>query len=204
MEDKKDSTDLYSDLPKHLEQFSPPDEAKIKFEPHVLEKITWKDVITEFFRSRFFKISASIIIPAIILNFWIFRYDDWTGNCHIGINMSLLEWNNLEQKRALKLIRAKSPNDYKKVCTYVKTISPDLPCGGSGGGCFHGVNPKQIEVSTLGHKNSPEITAAVIVHETCHSIQREEKRPYSESECYGEMNRFLNDIGFDSPWKNYK
>ena len=115
-----------------------------------------------------------------------------------------MEWNNLEQKRALRFIRDKSPEYYKKVCVYVDTISPDLPCGGSGGGCFREDNPKQIEVSTLGHSNNPAITAAMIIHETCHSIQREEKRAYSESECYGEMNRFLGGIGVDSPWKNYK
>lgn len=204
MEEKNNSEKPYSSLPKHLDQFNPPGEASIKFELQPPAGPDWKDVVVEFFKSRFFKIAAWIIVPIIILNFWIFRYDDWTGGCHIGIKISLLEWNNLEQKRALKLIRNKSPEDYKKVCAYVDTISPDLPCGGSGGGCFREDNPKQIEVSTLGHRGDSAITAAMIIHETCHSIQREEKKPYSEPECYGEMNRFLNYIGVDSPWKNYK
>jgi hypothetical protein len=197
MEEKNNPENPYSNLPKHLEPFLPPEEAKIKYEKFVPEEITWKDVILEFFKSRFFKISASIIIPIVILNFWIFRYDDWTGGCHIKINISLLEWNNLDIKSALGFISKKSPEDYKKVCTYVDTVSPDLPCGGSGGGCYHDDRPKEIVVSNLGHGKHAEWTAAVIVHETCHAIQKAEERTKGdrEKECYRASYKFLKKIG---------
>jgi hypothetical protein len=197
MEEKNNPEDLYSNLPKHLEQFAPPDEAKISFEPHVSDKITWKDVAVQFFKSRSFKIAAWIIIPAVVFNFWIFRYDDWTGGCHIRINLSLLEWNNLDMKKALNFISKKSPEDYRKVCTYVDTISPDLPCGGSGGGCYHDDRPREIVTSNLGHGKHIEWTAAVIMHETCHAIQKAEGRTAGdrETECYRASYKFLREVG---------
>lgn len=192
----------------NIELHPPPRDPRIRFldddsnrkEP----EYHWYDLMLDFLKSQWVKRVLWIIVPLIILNFWLYRYDDFTNGCHIKIGLSLIEWNNLELKSALKSLREKSPGDYQKVCTYVTKISPDLPCGGSGGGCFRHDNPKQIEVSTMNHRGNSAITAAMIVHETCHSIQHEEKRALDEKECYHEMNRMFQELGLDSPWKTYE
>lgn len=169
------------------------DKPEIKFKI----KYGWKEILSDLTERRFFKIFIWIILPVIVLVFWIFRYDDFFSGCHIRIQPSILEWNNLEIKRALKLIKQESPEDYREVCKYVDLVSPDLPCGGAGGGCFHDVRPKTIEISTLGHRGNSPITASIIVHETCHSRQKENKKPYTEDDCNAEMNLFLNRIGIE-------
>lgn len=212
MEEKKDSKDLYSHLPKHLEQFSPPAKTKIKTELETSAGPTWQDFVSESIKSKYFKISASILIPAVIFNFLFLRYDDWINGCHINIQFSLLEWNNLEIKRAIKFIKTKSPKDYQKVCEYVDDIALYLPCSFSAGGCFRDVSPGQIGMHTLPRdKNgNPSFTASVIYHETCHAIQKSEGRTSGdrEAECYREGYRFLKDAGISENeipqnWKIY-
>jgi len=165
----------------------------------------WKENWIIFKRSLLFKIFFWFIFPVTLVNFWVFRYDDFSNNCHIKIKLSLLEWNNLRIKKALKFTRDNSPNYYHKVCSHIDIISPDLPCGGAGGGCFRVENPRQIEISVENHRDNSSLTAAMIIHETCHSIQYQDKNgALSESECYHEMNNFLQELNIDSPWKNYQ
>lgn len=190
---------MYADLPKHFGGIGSGNDGKIEFkDPKADEdklKFTWREIISAIWEYWWAKAIVWIVVPLVVLNLWIFRYDDFSNGCHMKISISLLEWNNLQIKKALGFIRDNSDSDYKKVCAYVDSISPDLPCGGSGGGCFHPGREKEIEVSTLGHASKPELTAAIIVHETCHSVQKEENRPFDEKECYKEANRFLKAVG---------
>lgn len=184
------------------------DDKKIKetnFSKKIKGENKWKENWIIFKQTFLFKIFIWFVIPIVFFNFWVFRYDDFSNNCHIKIKLSLLEWNNLRIKTALKFIRNNSPDYYRKVCSYVDVISPDLPCGGPGGGCFRTGNPKQIEISVQNHRDNPSFTAAMIIHETCHSIQYQDKNgALNESECYHEMNNFLGELNIDSPWKNYQ
>lgn len=181
----------------------PEDREELKFNDEE-NKYTWKDFLSDAYQKKWIRYGSVFIIVIVAINFWIFRYDDFKNNCHVKINLSLLEWNNLEIKRAVKFLKNNSPKDYHNFCTNVDRISPDLPCGGSGGGCYRPEYAKQIEISTMNHKENSAITAAMIVHEVCHAIQNAEKGKLNEPECYGEMNRMLGELGIDSPWKDYK
>lgn len=201
---KKELKNLYANFPKHLGEDSS-QELKIDLEGLKREESSW-EIFKRISKKKIFRIILIIIFSIVVINFWFFRYDDWVNGCHMRIMPSVLEWNNLNVKKAISFLRNKSPKDYNKFCTYVNTISPDLPCGGSGGGCFHNDKPKQIEVSVLGHQDDLSITTAIIIHEVCHAVQRNENRQLDEQECYGEGNRFLKEIGLKVPeyWKKYE
>jgi hypothetical protein len=184
-------------LPKHL------NEKKIKSEKEV--KLDWKYYLSVFRNSWVYKILVYLLLPIVILNFWIMRYDDFSNNCHINIQFSLINWNNLEIKRAIKFIKHKQPADYQKVCRYVDNIELYLPCDFSYGGCFRDSKPGSIGIYSMkrDENNDPSYTAAIIVHETCHAIQRAENRTSGdrETECYNEHERFLREIGVDNKFK---
>lgn len=185
--------------------FPPAFDPKLKFTKENPEdrKRSWLGVFKGFWEKKTARMVIYLFLVLVIIYFWIFRYDDLSGGCHIKISPSIVEWNNLKIKRALNFLQDKSPNDYADTCKNVEVISPDIPCGGSGGGCFHFSAPKTIEVSTLGHRDNPAYTAAVIIHETCHVIQREKNGSLDEKECYDKMNKFLDDLGVITIFPRY-
>lgn len=173
-------------------------------------KYGWRDFLRSFWNSWIRKIIVYLVLPLIILNFWLFRYDDYANNCHIKIHPALLEWNNLQIKKSIKLLKEKSFPDYQRMCTSVESISPELACGGMGGGCYNPDYPQEIVVSTIYRpkESNTEMTAAIIMHEVCHLYQNKEKRPFVESECYQEDCRVEKIMGvrdnYDSRCKNGK
>ena len=213
------SIDPYARLSEHLSAFST-EEEKEKKRKEVnrgtsLESekyLTFSAKFFGFLQKKIVKAIGILILILIVFNFWFLRYDDFINGCHIKIQYSLLDLNNLEIKNALNFIRNKSPKDYAKVCQYVDNIELYLPCASSNAGCFWDSDPKQIGVYTLKRDNhdDPSLTAAVIYHETCHAIQRAENRIAGdrETECYRESYHFLKDAGIDDSqipdnWKVY-
>ncbi len=140
---------------------------------------------------KILKIFMYLLLPLLVINFWLFRYDDWKNDCHIKIKPSILELNNLKIKEALKVLRYGMPSEYKSVCDNISYIEPDLPCGGAGGGCFHPNVGSKIVISVL-HGGTPAHTASIIVHEKCHYRQQEDKRAFDEKECYAEGDTVTN------------
>ncbi len=114
--------------------------------------------------------------------FYFFTYIDISESCGIFILPSLIEASNLTIKKAITIVKNYSPQDYKNLCKYVSTISPNLGCGGFEGGCYYDSERGVIYISTSNRNlvNAPPI----IVHEVCHVMQAAQKRPFDESECY--------------------
>ena len=168
---------------------------KITFEKNIdTYRYSWRDFFKSFLKSWVAKVLIWVVVPFVIINFWFFRYDDFSSSCHIKVSPSITEWNNLKIKKGIKLLKNKLPEDYKKMCSAVKSIRPELACGGMGGGCYNMNNPSQIVVSTIFRSKEyhTEMTAAIIVHEVCHLFQYKEGRQFNEGECYDELCRALD------------
>lgn len=127
--------------------------------------------------------------------FHFFVYYDASNNCRISIKLSMLEWSNLNIKKALGVLKYGSPEDYKLVCKNIKKINPNISCGGWQGGCFHpnSGDKAEIDVSTA-HGDFLAWTAGVIVHETCHYVQYKEGRDLDETECYAKGDGLVNKL----------
>lgn len=129
------------------------------------------------------------LVFGVIFNY--FFYFDKENNCRISI-MPSLEFSNSNIIRAIKIIKNASAADYKNLCSNVNTINTSISCGGWQGGCYNNGESGKISVSTSGRSITQ--TVVVIVHETCHAMQDNEKRAFSEDECYKEGNRILKSI----------
>jgi len=137
-----------------------------------------------------------IFILILIVGFFIYKYFlyfDFSNSCYITIKPSFTELSNSNIKQAIKVLKLTSPDEYDKLCSNVKTINPNIACGGFGGGCFYHSYEKEISVST---SNNSYLgwTAAIIVHETCHVVQNKEGRAMSELECNTLGNNVLGKI----------
>ena len=135
---------------------------------------------------RLIKIFVVFLLFSLFI-YKYFLYIDVPNKCFVKILPSWIELSNSNIKRSIKIIKYGSPSDYKDFCAHVNTINPGvaiLSCKGFVAGCFVGSKdqPKTIVVSTS--KDSIAGTIEVIVHETCHSIQYAENRPFIEDECY--------------------
>ena len=122
---------------------------------------------------------ASFLLWAI---FYPFFYFDLSNKCFIKIMPGIIEPNNLTIKKGVRYLKQNFSNQYSDFCKNVETIDPGVGCGGFGGGCFYHDSPDTITISTPVGKY--KIAAKVIIHETCHVIQKKENREMSESECY--------------------
>lgn len=140
---------------------------------------------------RVFKIFIAIVIFFYLL-YRLFFYVDIFTPCFITIAPSWFEFSNLSMKRALKVLKVASSDDYHKICQNIKRIDPNISCGGFGGGCFYTDNPETIDISTT--NRSLAYTAAIIVHETCHAMQNNERRALNETECNEMMSKTLKNI----------
>lgn len=122
-----------------------------------------------------------VIFVVVKFFFWI----DLATPCRITIRPSITELSNLTMKRALGVLRHAMPEEYAKVCTHVGAINPNPVCGSLGYGCFQATPANRgratIDIGT--ETGSLIMTAAVIVHETCHAIQFHENRQMVEEEC---------------------
>lgn len=120
----------------------------------------------------------------VFITYRYFYYVDLSNDCYLKIKPSLMEFSNTNIKRAIKTLKHGSPDDYNKLCVYVDTIDPNLSCGGFGGGCFYPSkkSARTIDISTS--QRDLAWTAAIIMHETCHSMQFQQDRTLSEQECY--------------------
>lgn len=161
------------------------------------EKYRRKNFLGNLVRSNTIRATVFFILIFLILDFWLFRYDDFANSCHIKIYPSLTEANNLQIKKAIKLMKRKDSQNYQKLCSSVKKISPELACGGAGGGCYNSRRSDEITVSTSFRpkESHTETTAAIIAHEVCHLFQNKEGRSLEESECYDEYCRALGIMG---------
>lgn len=123
-----------------------------------------------------------VVLLVVTPFFYFFTYIDVLEGCSIFISPSLIEMSNLTIKKAITIVKNYSLQDYKNLCKHVTTISPNLGCGGFEGGCYYDNERGVIYISTSNRNllNAPPI----IVHEVCHVMQRAEKRPFDESECY--------------------
>jgi hypothetical protein len=111
-----------------------------------------------------------------------FRYIDLSHGCNITIHPGWLELNNKNIVEALRVLKHGSPSDYRAVCRNITDIYPAMSCGGWQGGCYYGTLG-EIYLSTTNDEFIGS-TAMIIVHETCHDMQRREGREASEEECY--------------------
>jgi hypothetical protein len=136
------------------------------------------------------------LIIVLLLIYHYFLYVDIKNGCYIKIKPSILEFSTPNIKKAIKILKNATPEEYQKVCANVITINPNLGCGGFNGGCFYtGTynNPTEIHISTA-NKSYLGWTAAVIAHENCHLIQNKEKRAMDEGECYGLGDKILKQL----------
>ncbi len=95
---------------------------------------------------KFMQISVFIIF-LLFLYAKFFIYIDTQNKCYINIKPSILELSNLNVKRAINVLKYASPDDYKNLCKNVKTIDPNIACGGFGGGCYYQTDTKTISIS---------------------------------------------------------
>lgn len=128
-----------------------------------------------------------IFILALIISTVIYRYFfyyDPTNGCLIKLKPSIIELSSANIKVGIKILKIAVPEEYDKLCAHVDLINPNFSCGGTGGGCYiPGKTPtREIDISTT-NDGFLGWTAAVIAHETCHAIQDEEDRQFSEDEC---------------------
>lgn len=142
-----------------------------------------------------YKYLVALIFFIFYFNFFI--YIDIFHGCFIRLTPSFSIGDLIKTKRALKLIKAVSPDDYKKVCQNVNRIDLNMIfCPLSSDGCYNGdynINKEKITVQgsdlILEDFFTPDYLAEIIVHETCHVIQLKENRPALEAECYAVNNR---------------
>lgn len=132
--------------------------------------------------SGFIKKSILAIIIGGLIVVQYFFYIDYKNDCYIKILPALTEFSNLNIKRSIKVLKAALPEQYQMVCQNVDTVSPNLGCGGLGGGCYYQGEPEIIYISTT--QNDLIGSAAIIVHETCHVIQAKKGQTFNEDECY--------------------
>jgi hypothetical protein len=129
-----------------------------------------------------------VFLILLVLICWkLFFYIDFKNHCYLKILPSF-SGGNLTIKKAIGILKYASPNDYKNLCTYVRTIDPNYLGGGR---YWTSLDPKTILVNPSW---GPQLTAEIIVHETCHSMQYFQKRSFSEDECYGEGDRLIKNI----------
>lgn len=148
--------------------------------------------ILTYMLKKFLKILILFAIISFVIHHYFF-YIDLSNGCFIKIKPSIFELSTNNIKKAIKILKHATPDEYLKLCTHVKTINPNPSCGGFGGGCFYTRYNGQIEISTS-NKSFLGQTAAIIVHETCHAIQHNEKRDLNEPECYGLDNEVLKSL----------
>jgi len=72
----------------------------------------WGSFFKVFFEGWLGKALVFFILPLVIANFWFFWFDDFANGCHIKISPSITEWNNVDIKKAILLMKEKSPKDY--------------------------------------------------------------------------------------------
>lgn len=118
------------------------------------------------------------------LIYHFFFYADFKNYCFVKIKPSITEFSNLNIKRAIRVLKNGSPSDYRTFCAHVDTIDPNPSCGGFGGGCFYSREDRARTIDISTSNRDLVWTSAIIMHETCHAIQYQEKRPLSEDECY--------------------
>lgn len=150
---------------------------------------SFADVCYTFFMRKIIWLGI-ILVAGIWIYTEYYRWSDLSSGCSIRIAHSLTEWSSGNIKEALSALKFGYPEEYANVCRNTKKISPNMGCGGFGGGCFYGNEPETIYISTP-HGNFIGWTASIIVHENCHVIQRKEGRPGDESECYREGDEVL-------------
>lgn len=135
-----------------------------------------------------------ISIPLLILLIFLvnsFFYADYRGDCYIRIVPSFLP-SNLNTKRIIKVLKYGSPDDYRLLCKHVNVINKNPSCGGFDGGCYVPTKAKTIYIGN--DQGNLALSAALIVHETCHAIQGQTNKQYSEQECYTKGAEFLETI----------
>ena len=133
-----------------------------------------------------------LLILLLLFGFYAyskFYYFDPEYGCKITIIPTFLP-SNYNTKEVLKIIKQGSPDDYMRICRYVKVINKNPSCGGFDGGCFQPSKPGMIYIGN--DQGNIALAAAIVVHETCHAIQGYEHRRLSEIECYSQGNSFLN------------
>ena len=159
--------------------------------------LEYKHKITQSkFRAMNWKFWLMVKTGLIVWMIWYvispFMYLDLSTGCFIKIYPSLTEFNNRTIKNSISIIKKTHPVEYNRICSQVKTINPNIGCGGIHGGCFYANQPDMIYVNTP--VNNIAITSMVIVHETCHLYQHLGNKPVSEEECYEVGDKLIKNI----------
>lgn len=147
-----------------------------------------------FLMKRLLLVLAVILLMTILIYRYLL-YIDFQNRCYILIKPSLLEFSSRNIQEGIRVLKYAVPIEYQKLCQYVDTINPNISCGGFEGGCYsaYEAHPGEIDVGTA-HEQFLGWTAAVIAHETCHSQQFQEGRPFDEKECYEIDNYVLKTV----------
>ncbi|MFC1722407.1 hypothetical protein ACFL0C_02020 [Patescibacteria group bacterium] len=137
-----------------------------------------------------------VLITSLLILFLYFLYSNYyhydpENNCSIKIIPSFMP-SNFNTKNIIKLIKYSSPDSYKQLCQHVTTINKNPSCGGFDGGCYEYNKPNTIYIGN--DQGNIALAAALVMHETCHAMQGQDKRPFSEQECYKMGNTFLKDV----------
>lgn len=127
---------------------------------------------------------VAVILFFIWLFYHFFLYIDIPNRCFITLRPALIEMSNTTIKKGIRYLKSDYPQEYKNFCKNVKTVNPNISCGGFGGGCYseYKLNSGVIDISTP--YGNWKAAAKVIIHETCHAMQFKEGRPFDETECY--------------------
>lgn len=130
----------------------------------------------------------------ILLGFFAyskFYYFDPEYGCSITIIPTFLP-SNYDTKEILRMIKKGSPDDYLRICKYIKFINKNPSCGGFDGGCFQTSKPGMIYIGN--DQGNIAYAAAIVVHETCHAIQGAEHKRLGERECYTQGYEYLQTV----------
>ena len=140
------------------------------------------------------KIALLLTVFFVLLSivYYFFLYVDLEEKCFIRIYPSIFEFSTRNVIESIQILKQAAPSDYQNLCANIRVIDTNVACGGFEGGCYYETKPGVIHVST--NEITLTQTIAVIVHETCHSIQHSEGRPLEERECYYEDQRVLQEL----------
>lgn len=150
----------------------------------------WLNLYANYTKKGFFLFLVILLIFNFIQNF---IYFDSSNGCFIKILPSWdMNFNQEKIKQSLNVLKNALPDDYKNVCQRIKTIDPNLDCGRFEGGCYWPGDPTRISISVADQNLGWSV--GVIVHETCHTKQDSDHRPFSEAECHKEDDRVLKSL----------
>jgi hypothetical protein len=154
----------------------------------------------EYRKMKKIKLKYIIALLFFVIYFNLFIYIDISKGAVIKIAPFISISELIKTKKAIKLIKKVSNEEYIKLCRNVNKIDLNmLFCPASSDGCYRGgsnISKKSITIQgsdiLINELYTVDYIAEIISHETCHVIQNAENRDGDEKECY-EVNRKLGE-----------